>query len=118
LTGTYKDYVGLGTLSLVAILTVLIAPILQLVALLAQWFMSLNRHQRKELSLSIEIIQAWQYVEVYLIAIVVGSWQLGPISGRCFLKSMMEQVKHFQKRDTYTFMFPACAPRIHDQSIL
>jgi uncharacterized membrane protein len=79
-TGTFGDYFGLGTLSIIVVLTVVITPIMQVMALLAQWFMSLNHRQRKKMSRAIEIIRAWQYVDVYLLAIVVGSWQLAPIS--------------------------------------
>lgn len=32
------------------------------------------------MSVLVEILQAWQYAEVYIIAIFVASWQLGPIS--------------------------------------
>jgi hypothetical protein len=32
------------------------------------------------MSILTEIFQAWQYVEVYMLAIIISSWQLGPVS--------------------------------------
>ena len=49
--------------------------------LLAQWLMPLTRKHRYRLSIVLEILQAWQYVEVYLLAVLVASWQLGTFSG-------------------------------------
>jgi hypothetical protein len=48
--------------------------------LLRLWFSPSTRKERVRMSIFIEILQAWQYAEVYLIAIFVASWQLGPIS--------------------------------------
>jgi len=78
--GTAGDYFGLGTLSVLFLFTVLLVPILQALALLRQWFRPSTREQMQRMSTIIEILQAWQYAEVYLIAIFVGSWQLGPVS--------------------------------------
>jgi Paraquat-inducible protein A len=84
LTGTTADFVGLGSLSIIMLLSVLIAPIAQSMVLLIQWFVPLSRKRRYRLMILLEILQAWQYAEVYLLAIIVGSWQLGPISGTHF----------------------------------
>jgi hypothetical protein len=81
LTGTAADFVGLGSLAIIMLLSVLFAPIAQSVTLLIQWFIPLTRKRRHRLMILLEILQAWQYAEVYLLAIIVGSWQLGPISG-------------------------------------
>jgi hypothetical protein len=72
--GTAGDYLGLGTLSALLVLTVLVVPILQSLALLRQWFSPLTMKQRSRVSVLAEILQAWQYAEVYLIAIFVASW--------------------------------------------
>ena len=48
--------------------------------LLVQWFVPLTRKRRYRLSVALEVLQAWQYVEVYLLSVLVGSWQLGSIS--------------------------------------
>lgn len=85
LTGTAADYIGLGTLSFILLISVLFAPVAQAFVLLIQWFVPLTRKRRHRLMVSLEILQAWQYAEVYLLAIIVGSWQLGPISGKCLI---------------------------------
>ena len=78
--GTVKDYIGLGSLSILLILTVVIVPIAQAICLLRQWLSPITHKQRRRLSICIESLQAWQYVEVYLIALIVSAWQLGPVS--------------------------------------
>jgi len=78
--GTTGDYFGLGTLSVLFVFTVLLVPIMQALVLLRQWFRPSTREEMQKMSTIIEILQAWQYAEVYLIAIFVGSWQLGPVS--------------------------------------
>ena len=80
LTGTIADFIGLGSLSVILLLSVLVVPIAQSLVLLVQWFVPLTRKRRHRLMILLEILQAWQYAEIYLLAIIVGSWQLGPIS--------------------------------------
>ena len=87
LTGTAADFVGLGSLSIIMLLSVLVAPIAQSLVLLIQWFIPLTLKRRHRLMILLEILQAWQYAEVYLLAIIVGSWQLGPISGTLYAAS-------------------------------
>jgi hypothetical protein len=77
---TAGDYIGLGTLSAIFIVTILVVPILQVLTLLRQWFMPLTQKQQTRMSVLTEIFQAWQYIEVYVLSIVVSAWQLGPIS--------------------------------------
>lgn len=67
-------WVGLGTLAVLLIFSVLIVPVIQCAALLRQWFVALTDLERTNLAIYIEILQAWQYAEVYLIAIFVASW--------------------------------------------
>ena len=71
---TAGDYIGLGTLSMLLVFSVLLVPIVQSLALLRQWFSPCTRKERARKSIFIEILQAWQYAEVYLIAIFVASW--------------------------------------------
>ncbi|CAJ1942472.1 unnamed protein product [Cylindrotheca closterium] len=78
--GTAGDYLGLGTLSVLFVLTVLLVPVIQALALLRQWFRPSTHEEMQKMSVFIEILQAWQYADVYLIAIFVTSWQIGPIS--------------------------------------
>ena len=75
-----KDYIGLGSFSIIFFFTVLIVPIAQVVVLMWHWFVPMTMKQRMKMSVLVEILQAWQYAEVYIIAIFVASWQLGPIS--------------------------------------
>jgi len=78
--GSIWDYLGLGTFSFLLVSTVLLVPIAQAICLVRQWFSPMNKKQRWRLSVTIESLQAWQYVEVYLLAILVAAWQLGPVS--------------------------------------
>ncbi len=75
-----KDYVGLGSFSVIFLLTVLLVPIVQSLVVLGHWFVPMTRKRRMKMSVLVEVLQAWQYAEVYIIAIFVASWQLGPIS--------------------------------------
>ena len=89
---TVGDYIGLGTLSLLFLFTVLVVPLLQCIALLRQWYKPSTADEKIKMSIIIEILQAWQYAEVYLIAIFVASWQLGPIS-EFMINSYCESLK-------------------------
>jgi hypothetical protein len=71
---TAGDYIGLGTLSVTMVFSVLLVPIVQSLALLRQWFLPSTRKERARMSIFIEILQAWQYAEVYIIAVFVASW--------------------------------------------
>jgi Paraquat-inducible protein A len=77
---TTCDYIGLGVLSFLFLLTVLVVPIVQSLVLAWQWFSQSTMKTKSKISILVEILQAWQYAEVYLLAIFVASWQLGPIS--------------------------------------
>jgi uncharacterized paraquat-inducible protein A len=71
--GTAGDYIGLGNLSALFIVTILVEPILQILTLLHQWFMPLSQKQRTRMFVLTKIFQAWQYVEVYVLAIIVSA---------------------------------------------
>ena len=66
-----RYYVGLGTLYLLVLVTVMIVPILQSIALLYQWLRPMSLVNRTRLLIAIETLQAWQYSEVYLLSIFV-----------------------------------------------
>jgi hypothetical protein len=72
--GQTADYVGLGSLSMFLVCTVLLVPVVQVGLLLWQWFCPMNQKRRDRVSLSIEILHSWQYADVFLFAIVVGCW--------------------------------------------
>jgi hypothetical protein len=81
---TIGDYIGAGVLGFLVLFTVMIVPILQAIGLIYQWFLPMAREGRRKCSVMNEILQAWQYIEVYLIALFVASWQLGPVSQNLF----------------------------------
>jgi len=93
LTGTAKDYIGLGSLTILLVMTVLVVPVVQAVVLLFQWFAPLTKKRRFRLSIVLEILQAWQYAEVYLLSLLVGSWQLGPLSGKSYWNSISASLR-------------------------
>lgn len=77
---TVKDYLGLAVLSVLFVSTILIVPIIQSTTLLRQWFSISTAKQKRKIAVRLEILQAWQYLEVYIVALLVSSWQLGPVS--------------------------------------
>ena len=79
-TGRIQDFIGLGSLSTLLLLTVLFVPIVQALLLLVQWMKPMDTKVRRKLSVAVEMLQSWQYAEVYLLALLVASWQLGQIS--------------------------------------
>lgn len=77
---TASQYIGLTTLCLVLLFTSLISPVCVTLLLLYLWRWPMVAKKRKKVLWVIEILQAWQYMEVYIISVVLGSWQLGGIS--------------------------------------
>ena len=73
-TGRVADYLGLGSLAGILILSVLIVPICQSLVLLYIWFAPMGDRRRRRLAIAVEVLQAWQYAEVYLMSVVVASW--------------------------------------------
>ena len=73
-TGQPADFVGLSSLSTLMILSVLLVPLLQVATLVFQWFKPLEDRRRHRIAVAVEILQAWQYLEVYLLAVVIASW--------------------------------------------
>ncbi len=71
---TTNAYIGIGVLASLFLATVLVVPILQALFLVCQWIVPLRKTTRMRLSVLNEILQAWQYIEVYLIALFVASW--------------------------------------------
>jgi hypothetical protein len=65
---------GLGSLSALMIITVLVIPLAQTATLLWQWFVPMAGRYRMRLSIFVEILQAWQYCEVYIISLIVGKY--------------------------------------------
>lgn len=109
-TDRAADLVGLGTLSLLLLFTVLVVPVLQYTLVLAQWFLPLTQKRRRQLSASLEIVHSWQYIEVFLVSLLVASWQLGSISGKC------SNIKFFCANHPFTESLIVC--RGNDKPLL
>jgi hypothetical protein len=77
---TVSDFVGLGSLAALLVVTVFLVPLLQAATLLAEWFRPMTRKQRLRNTVLIEILFAWQYMEVYVLSIIISAWQLGGVS--------------------------------------
>ncbi len=74
------DYIGLIFLSMIVVLTIIVIPIAQLGLLMYRWFGNLDRNARRRNFVLVKAVSAWQYVEVYILAIVLACWQLGSVS--------------------------------------
>eukprot|EP00581_Thalassiosira_minuscula_P006165 CAMPEP_0183743138 /NCGR_PEP_ID=MMETSP0737-20130205/65061_1 /TAXON_ID=385413 /ORGANISM="Thalassiosira miniscula, Strain CCMP1093" /LENGTH=2172 /DNA_ID=CAMNT_0025978745 /DNA_START=179 /DNA_END=6698 /DNA_ORIENTATION=+ len=77
---TAKDFVGLGTLSSLLVITVFIVPLAQAASLLTEWFAPMTKKHRMRNTVLNEILSAWQYMEVYVLSIIIAAWQLGGVS--------------------------------------
>jgi len=77
---TTSDLVGLGTLASLLVVTVFLVPLAQAASLLAQWFAPMTMKQRMWNTVQIEILGAWQYMEVYVLSVIIAAWQLGGVS--------------------------------------
>jgi len=77
---TAKDYTGLGLLTSLLVITVLLMPLFQAMSLLVSWFAPLSRELRARNEVLYEILSAWQYMEVYVLSILIAAWQLGGVS--------------------------------------
>ena len=73
-TGRIQDKIGLGSLAGLLLFSVLIVPIAQSTCLVYMWFGRMTHKRRKRIAVLVEILQAWQYSEVYLLSVVVTSW--------------------------------------------
>jgi hypothetical protein len=78
--GNPADSIGLGVLSSLLILSVFIVPIVQMALLLCRWFVPLTRYAQTQSFVILEILDAWQYIEVYILSVAVAAWQLGGVS--------------------------------------
>jgi len=78
--GTTRDYLGLTVLSVLFVSTILLVPIVQSITLIYQWLSISTEEKKRKIAVRLEILQAWQYLEVYLVALFISSWQLGSVS--------------------------------------
>lgn len=77
---TPGQYVGLGTLTVLFVFSTLLVPLSLFFVLLSIWFVPMKKKLRLRLLVVVEILQAWQYLEVYIISLLLASWQLGGVS--------------------------------------
>ncbi|KAL3802097.1 hypothetical protein HJC23_010853 [Cyclotella cryptica] len=77
---TASNYIGLGTLSCLLVVTVFLVPMFEVASLLIEWFRPMDEKQRQRNSVVNEIISAWQYMEVFVLSVVIAAWQLGGVS--------------------------------------
>lgn len=78
--GNASDYIGLLSLCILFILTAFIVPILQCTLLAFIWFIPVNLKALKRSLYFVEILEAWQYAEVYLLTVCVATLNLGEVS--------------------------------------
>jgi len=78
---TFLSQLGIHYIAIIFVVCALAAPVAQMLALVIMWRAPLTLKQLKGMLVCNEIIAAWQYLEVYLIAIVVSLLQIGQISG-------------------------------------
>lgn len=75
-----SSYVGLGSLCLLFIATAFVVPAAQTAVLFFLWFTSMKVSVLKRMMYVLEILQAWQYAEVFVLSLLVTTLQLGKVS--------------------------------------
>lgn len=95
---------GYLLLIIVFVSTVFIVPILQGLAHAYHWFKPMNDNERKTFSTIVEILGAWQYAEVFILALVVASWQLAPTSETIMSKQCAEFESFFEMLAYYNVL--------------
>ena len=83
-------FLGLGFLALLLIITSLVVPCFHSLLLMVLWFYPTQKRMKTLLTRIIEILKAWQYVEVYIIAAFLGMWQIGDVS-ESLVESLCDQ---------------------------
>ena len=78
--GETSSYIGLGTLASLLVITVFIVPLFQALSLFIEWFVPVKRKQRDLNVVVNEILSAWQYMEVFVLSVIITSWQLAGVS--------------------------------------
>lgn len=72
--GGISNHIGMRFLAFLFVLTVFVVPVMQILTLVYHWAAPLAPKRRKKVALVLEVLQAWQYVEVYILAIIIESW--------------------------------------------
>ena len=71
---------GLNCLAVLFITCALVVPAVQVLGISTLFALPLTLRQQKRMLILNEVLAAWQYLEVYIIALLVGLMQVGPIS--------------------------------------
>ena len=77
---TTKDLVGFGTFASMLVITIYLVPLAQAATLLAEWFLPMTAKQRLRNTALNEILFAWNYMEVYVMSIILSAMQFGEVS--------------------------------------
>ncbi len=80
LLNTGKAYVGMVSFAVLFVITTLFVPLMQALLLTVQFLRTLAPKTRRRLAVAIEILQDWQYVDVYVVSILITTSQLGNVS--------------------------------------
>jgi len=89
---TWASQVGVRGICALFLFCAFIVPVLQTLALTWLWWMELTLRQQKLVLVANEVLSAWQYLEVYIIAIIVAILQMRDLSA-----VMMQPICHLIK---------------------
>eukprot|EP00948_MAST-09A_sp_MAST-9A-sp1_P001989 g1989.t1 len=78
---SFWSILGINYIAFIFVLCALVVPLLQMAGLFIMWLAPLTLYELKIAFMVNEIFAAWQYLEVYLIAISVAVLQMGQVSG-------------------------------------
>jgi len=78
--------VAVGTYSYLTlmVLCIFLVPIGETIALAVMWFKPMTDKQRLRLTNLIQIIESWQYSDVWLLALVFTNWQIRVMTARTY----------------------------------
>jgi Paraquat-inducible protein A len=99
---TTKDKIGLWSIVVLFVVTAVLVPIVLVMLYLVRWFYPMTDKSSRGLEVWIEALEAWQYVEVLVVTILLSVWQLGDISEFLMNKqcdsfeSFFATMSHFQ----------------------
>jgi len=78
--GSVASFIGLYTLAFIFVLCVMVVPILQIFTLTLLWILPTTHGMQRLLLHANEVLASWQYLEVYMLAIVVTIIQMPQLS--------------------------------------
>jgi len=79
-SGSTSDRIGLGFLVFVFVATIFVVPIALVASILYHWFASINPLNREKRLFFTESVESWQYMQVYVLSIILAALQLGGVS--------------------------------------